>query len=58
MLANPYGVSTPSAGSVTKPNPRVPAEKDNGEAIVRPGDRKPGRPPEPHSDPVISAATD
>jgi hypothetical protein len=58
MLANPYGVPTPIAGNVTKPNPRAPGEKDKVESTVKAPDRAAGRPPEPHWDPVISAATD
>jgi hypothetical protein len=58
MLANPYGVSTPTLPQVKKPNPRTAPDNDNATATVKPSDRAPGRPPEPHWDAVISAATD
>jgi hypothetical protein len=58
MLANPYGASTPIRTSVTKTTPRGTAENDNADPTTKPKDRSSSRPPEPHWDDVIAAATD
>lgn len=58
MLANPYGVTTPSSAAVTKIPSRGGAENDNAEAQTKSPDRVSSRPLEPHWDAVIAAATD
>jgi hypothetical protein len=58
MLANPYGVTTPSSAAVTKIASRSAAENDNADTQAKSPDRVSGRAPEPHWDAVIAAATD
>jgi hypothetical protein len=57
MLANPYGVTTPSSAAVTKTASRSAGDKDTVEIPTKSPDR-PSRPLEPHWDAVIAAATD
>jgi hypothetical protein len=58
MLAHPYVPTTPSPTGATKGAPGGPPENDAAPTPKAAAERAAPRPPEPHWDAVIAAATD